>query len=90
MQTRGRAESEGAELHNLQTAVVAMMVHNDVRQLDAPDDGFPYKEIDDKAEIESVTVGGGLHSLDEYLASNSYPLINSYNIDQYGIVTINN
>ena len=57
---QGKTESYAAELHNVQTAVMALMADSTAGVLDAD-----YTTATD--DMTSVTVDTGEHSLDEYL-----------------------
>jgi hypothetical protein len=72
-------------LHNVQTAVLALLVKADVRFLDGN-----YYGVQEKAEVEAVKAGTAPdnHSLDEYLMGGKYPLLQAYDISKIGAVSV--
>ena len=81
----GKEEAKLAEMHNVQTAVLALLVAADVHFLDAN-----YTDVDEKTEVEAVKAGTAPdnHSLDEYLIGGQYPLLQPYNISKIGSVSV--
>ena len=81
----GKEEARQAEHHNLQTAVLALLVDADVHFLDDN-----YTGVQEKTEVEAVTAGTAPnnHSLDEYVIGGRYPLLQSYDISKIGSVTV--
>jgi len=82
---RGEEEAKATELHNVQTAVLALLVEADVRFLDGN-----YIGVQEKTEVEAVTAGTAPdnHSLDEYLMGGKYPLKQAYDISKIGAVSV--
>ena len=80
----GKEEAKLAEMHNLQTSVLALLVDADVHFLDAT-----YEDIQEKTEVESVMAGTAPdnHSLDEYIIG-GYPLLQPYDISKMGSVSL--
>ncbi|GAI98775.1 unnamed protein product, partial [marine sediment metagenome] len=74
-----------AEHHNLQTAVLALLVDADVRFLDGSD---YYRDIQELADVQGVTAGDRAHSLDEYVIGGQYPLLQAYDISRIGSVSV--
>ena len=83
MMNRGEVEAKLTEQHNLQTGVYAMMVKAKVQTLDEA-----CASVDELAEIQGVTAGGGAYSLDEFLMGGGYPLKQAYDISSEGTVSI--
>jgi len=81
----GKEEARQAEHHNLQTAVLALLVDADVRWLDKN-----YSGVQEKTEVEAVTAGTAPnnHSLDEYIIGGQYPLLQAYDISRIGSVSV--
>ena len=81
----GKEEARMAEMHNIQTSVLALLVDADVHFLDDN-----YTGVQEKSEVEAVTAGNAPnnHSLDEYLIGGQYPLLQSYNISKAGSITV--
>ena len=81
----GKEEARLAEHHNLQTAVLALLVDADVHFLDDN-----YIGVQEKSEVEAVTAGTAPdnHSLDEYVMGGQYPLLQAYDISKIGSVTV--
>lgn len=81
----GKEEAKQAEHHNLQTAVLALLVDADVRFLDDN-----YTGVQEKSDVEGVTAGTAPnnHSLDEYIIGGQYPLLQAYDISKIGSVTV--
>jgi len=82
---RGEEEAKATELHNVQTAVLALLVEADVRFLDGN-----YIGVQEKTEVEAVTAGTAPdnHSLDEYIMGGKYPLKQAYDISKIGAVSV--
>ena len=82
---RGEEEAKATELHNVQTAVLALLVEADVRFLDGN-----YIGVQEKTEVEAVTAGTAPdnHSLDEYVIGGQYPLLQAYDISKIGSVSV--
>ncbi len=88
MMNRGEEEAKLTELHNLQTAVFAMMVKAQTLQLDGSG-GF--SDIDTLEEVNGVTAtddNGTTYHLDDFLTGGSYPLKQAYDISLDGRVSI--
>ena len=81
----GKEEARLAEHHNLQTAVLALLVDSDVHFLDDN-----YIGVQEKSEVEAVTAGTAPdnHSLDEYIMGGKYPLKQAYDISKIGAVSV--
>ena len=81
----GREEARLAEHHNLQTAVLALLVDADVHFLDDN-----YTDIQELADVQGVTAGTAPdnHSLDEYVMGGQYPLLQAYDISKIGSVSV--
>lgn len=81
----GKEEAMLAEHHNLQTAVLALLVDADVHALDGN-----YTGVQEKTDVEAVTAGTAPnnHGLHEYLIGGQYPLMQSYDISRAGSVTV--
>lgn len=81
----GKEEARQAEHHNLQTAVLALLVDADVHFLEDN-----YSGVQEKIDVEAVTVGTAPdnHSLDDYLIGGQYPLLQAYDISKIGSVTV--
>lgn len=83
----GEDEAKAIELHNVQTAIYAMMVKAGTAELDSS-----YDEIDELAEVEGVTATNPntsvVYYLDDYLYGGSYPLKQAYDISLDGSVTV--
>jgi prepilin-type N-terminal cleavage/methylation domain-containing protein len=86
MMNRGEEEARLTELHNLQTAVFAMMVKAETLQLD----GEGFSGIDTLEEVNGVTAtdDGTTYHLDEFLMGGRYPLKQAYDIGLDGQVSI--
>ena len=85
----GREEAMQAEHHNLQIAVLTMMINAKVSGLD---ESAGYEQIDELAEVHGVTVTdsgtSATYYLDDYLMSGKFPLLQAYDITQKGVVTV--
>jgi prepilin-type N-terminal cleavage/methylation domain-containing protein len=85
----GEDEAMGTEHHNVQTAVYIIMIKAGVAELDGTSD---YYEIDDLAEVHTVTatdpITSTVYYLDDHLYSGKYPLMQAYDISLDGSVTI--
>jgi len=81
----GKEEANQTEQHNVQTAVLALLVDADVHFLDAT-----YEDVQEESEVQGVTAGTAPdnHSLDEYLMGGQYPLRQAYDININGLVTV--
>jgi len=79
----GKEEARQAEHHNLQTAVLALLVDADVRFLDDS-----YNDRQERSEIHEVTAGDGDHNLDEYVIGGQWPLLQAYDISRIGSVSV--
>ena len=82
---RGEEEAKATELHNVQTAVLALLIEADAHFLDGN-----YIGVQEKTEVEAVTAGTvpDNHSLDEYLMGGKYPLLQAYDISKIGAVSV--
>ena len=83
----GKEEARLAEHHNLQTAVLALLVDADVHRLDT--DTY-YKDVWERDDVEEVkaTVDGTEYTLDKYLLGGQYPLLQAYDILINGSVSV--
>jgi type IV pilus assembly protein PilA len=82
----GDQEAKDTELHNIQIAVLAMMVDQDVSQLDEAHTG-----VDTAADVIAVDVNGGDadgESLEDWLIGGAQDLKQSYEISIDGEVTV--
>jgi len=81
----GKEEAMLAEHHNLQTAVLALLVDADVHYLDTY-----YEDVWERDDVEKVkaTVDGTEYTLDKYLIGGQYPLQQHYNIWRNGSVSV--
>jgi len=79
----GEEEARQSEMHNIRTAVLAMMVKAKVQQLDGS-----YVGVDDLVEVQGVTAGSSAYSLYDFLVGGDYPLKQAYDISLDGIVTL--
>ena len=77
----GEEEAKDTELANIQTAVLALMMAAEQKQLNSD-----YTAIDTEAEVEGVTAG--TESLGDYFIGLPYPLKQPYDIDQNGQVSV--
>ena len=78
----GEEETEDVEFHNVQTAVAAMLLDQDVTQLDAS-----YSGVNEESEVSLVLCNSGAANLRQYLQGGDYPLKQSYTISTDGEVT---
>jgi len=91
LMNEGEEEAKQTEWHNIQTAVLAMMVQSDVSQLDG---ASAYDEIQTLVQVQGVTATDTVqdpdvvYSLDEYLMGGEYPLKQAYDIALDGGVTV--
>ena len=88
---RGEEEAKAAELHNVQTSVLALLAAANVHELDAtlePDHG--YSNIQTKAEAHSVMATDAdenKYYLDDYILGDiGYPFKQPYHISRNGSV----
>ena len=77
----GAEETEDVEYHNMQIAVAAMMVDQDVTQLDGA-----HPAVNTVEDVEGVTAGSG--NLRQYLQGGEYPLKQTYSIATDGEVNV--
>ena len=77
----GDEEAKDTEMHNLQTAVLALMMAAEQHQLNNS-----YSDIDTETEVQGVMAG--TENLGDYFIGLPYPLKQPYNIDQNGEVSI--
>jgi type IV pilus assembly protein PilA len=82
---RGEEESEQTEQDNVQLVVQLMLIDANEEELD--DD---YDEVQTLAQIQQVTAGAGLYSLDNYLYvfAGSNQFTQAYDISKEGVVTV--
>ena len=82
---RGEEEAKQTEHDNVQTVVLALLADADVHQLNGD-----YADIQELADVQGVTAGTAPdnHSLDEYLMGGEYPLLQAYDINIDGLVTV--
>lgn len=89
LMNEGEEEAKQTEYHNIQVAVLSMMVDAEVSKLDGSSD---YDAIDTLEEIRGVTATNGdtatTYYLDDYIFSGKYPLMQAYDIFLSGSVTI--
>ena len=89
LMSEGEEEAKGIEYHNIQVAVLSMMVKAEVSVLDGSSD---YDGIDELEEIHGVTATNSdtsiTYYLDDYLFSGTYPLMQAYDIALDGSVTL--
>jgi len=81
----GKEEARQAEHHNLQTAVLALLVDADVRFLDGN-----YSGVQERDDVEAVTatVEGTKYTLNKYLIGGQWPLLQAYDISRIGSVSV--
>ena len=79
--SEGEEEAKATELTNLQTAVLALMMAAEQKQLNSS-----YTAIDTEAEVQGVTAG--TESLGDYFIGLPYPLKQPYDIAQSGEVSV--
>ena len=79
--SEGEEEAKATELTNLQTAVLALMMAAEQKQLNSS-----YTAIDTEAEVQGVTAG--TESLADYFIGLPYPLKQPYDIAQSGEVSV--
>jgi len=88
LRDEGREEAKMAEWHNIQIAVLTMMINAKVPELDG---GHP-PGIDELTEVHQVTATNNdtstTYYLDDYLMGGKYPLLQAYDITPKGEVTI--
>ena len=77
----GEEEAKDTEMHNLQTAVLALMMAAEQDQLNDN-----YTAIDTEAEVQGVVAG--TENLGDYFIGLPYPLKQPYDIDQNGEVSV--
>jgi len=82
---RGEREARQTEQHNIQTAVLALLVDARIPELDQD-----YSDIQEETEVQGVkaTVDDTEYTLDSYLMGGKYPLMQAYDIAQNGAVTV--
>jgi len=80
----GEEEAKQTEHRNIQSAVLALLADAGVHQLDQD-----YYDIQELAEVQEVkaAVNGTVYTLDNYLMNIGFPLKQSYDISQDGLVT---
>ena len=66
---KGKDEAKETELHNIQTAVMAMMADSTLGYLDGGDAAAPYTEVvnDDIVDMDLVTADTGNFTLSSYM-----------------------
>jgi type IV pilus assembly protein PilA len=79
---KGAEEAKATEFINLQTAVLALMMAAEQKQLNSS-----YTAIDTETEVQGVMAG--TESLSDYFIGLPYPLKQPYDIDQSGKVSVN-
>ena len=79
---QGDEEAKDTEFHNIQTAVLALMVANDATSLTTS-----YVGVDTETECQAVAIGGD--DLTDFLIGGEYPLKQAYDIETNGSVSIN-
>ena len=77
----GAEEAKATEFTNLQTAVLALMMAAEQKQLNSS-----YTAIDTEAEVQGVMAS--TESLGDYFIGLPYPLRQAYDISQYGEVSV--
>ena len=87
---RGREEARDAELHNVQTAVLALMVASDVDLLDDSGDGINAGL--GVTDMDDITAGGGAHTLAEFMlgldpVTHEVQTDCNYDVTMQGVVT---
>lgn len=87
---RGDEEAKDTDEHNIQTAVLALFADAGKHELDNPSG---YDEVDTLAEVHDITatsdtIPSVTYYLDDYLVVGRYPLVQAYDIDRYGLVTV--
>ena len=89
LMSEGEDEAKGIEYHNIQVAVLSMMVKAEASELDGSSD---YDGIDELAEVHGVTATNPktstVYYLDDYLHGGTYPLMQAYDITTNGSVTV--
>lgn len=86
LRDEGREEAKMAEWHNIQVAVLAMMVDAKVSYLDED-----YNEVQSEDDVITITCtddDGNPYSLRDYLTGGKFPLMQAYDIALKGEVTI--
>ena len=83
LMNEGREEAKRAEHHNIQIAVLAMMVEAKVTELD---DIYP--SVNTETQVSAVQCISGAYSLRDHLTGGKYPLMQAYDIDLKGSVTV--
>jgi type IV pilus assembly protein PilA len=78
----GAEEAKATEFTNLQTAVLALMMAAEQKQLNSN-----YTAVDTEAEVQGVMAG--TESLGDYFIGLPYPLKQPYDIAQSGEVSVN-
>ena len=83
----GEEEAKGIEYHNIQIAVLSIMVKAEVSELDSA-----REDVDTPDELHMVTATNPdtstIYYLDDYLYGGKYPLMQAYDIDLKGSVTV--
>ena len=79
----GEAEAKQTEYHNIQTAVLALMVGNDATTLTGTNGGAA---VNTETDCEAVTAGSD--DLTDWIIGGEYPLKQSYLIATNGEVTL--
>jgi prepilin-type N-terminal cleavage/methylation domain-containing protein len=77
----GEAEAKATELDNVQTAVSSLMASAGQEQLNGS-----YTAVDTETEVQEVTAGS--ESLSDYFIGSPYPLLQPYDINQNGEVSV--
>ncbi|MFC1875304.1 type II secretion system protein [Chloroflexota bacterium] len=89
LMNEGEEEAKRTEYHNIQVALLSMMVKAEVQSLDGSSD---YDGIDELAEIHGVTATNPdtstTYYLDDYIYGGKYPLMQAYDITLKGSVTV--
>lgn len=82
----GEEEAKQMELHNVQTAVLALLTAADAHKLDDK-----YDDVQELPEVHTVTAKDAddtVHYLDDYLIGGAYPLMQAYDIKKDGLVKV--
>ena len=82
LMNEGEEEAKATEFTNLQTAVLALMMAAEQKQLNSS-----YTAVDTEAEVQGVMAG--TESLGDYFIGLPYPLKQPYDIAQSGEVSVN-
>ena len=89
LMNEGEEEAKGIEYHNIQVAVLSMMVSAEASKLDGSSD---YNSVDSLEEVHGITATNSenntIYYLDDYIFSGSYPLMQAYDISLNGSVAV--